>query len=104
MKVWIDCFKDFEWMEFSGVIVMCFKKEGVVLWCEFECFQKYLGGFKNMCCFFDVVVLVDQCCELNVVFEVCKFDIFLVFMLDINCDLDFCEVLIFCNDDVVCLV
>lgn len=54
--------------------------------------------------FFDVLFIIDFCKECIVVVEVCKLNIFIIGIVDINCDLDEIDVVILVNDDVICVV
>lgn len=91
-------------MEEDGIFDVLLKKEVNFLRKEKERFLKYFGGIQNMLCIFDILYIVDLRKERNVVFEVRKFGILIVVIVDINCDFDEIDYVIFGNDDVICVV
>ena len=91
--------KDLEQQEADGLLESLPKKEAAQLKSEVNRLRKYFSGLKDMQGPPDVIIIVDQKCEMTAIKEARTLNIPIVSLLDTNCDPDLADIPIPANDD-----
>jgi len=91
--------KDLEQQEAEGLLESLPKKEAAQLKSEVNRLRKYFSGLKDMQGPPDVIIIVDQKCEMTAIKEARTLNIPIVSLLDTNCDPDLADIPIPANDD-----
>ena len=97
----INHLKSLEERESTGVFETLPKKEAAKLKKELERLRKYFAGLKNMNRQPDIILIVDQKCEINAIKEAKILNIPIISILDTNCDPDLATIPIPGNDDAI---
>ena len=91
--------KDLEQQEADGLLESLPKKEAAQLKSEVNRLRKYFSGLKDMQGPPDVIIIVDQKCEMTAIKEARTLNIPIVSLLDTNCYPDLADIPIPANDD-----
>ena len=101
LKTRIQRLKDLEEYQNQGKIEELPKKEAAKLNKELERLQKYFSGVKTMEQKPDIILVIDQKCEITAIKEAISLKIPIISILDTNCDPDLATIPIPGNDDAI---
>src|SRR6476620_8589511 len=101
LKTRIQRLKDLEEQQNQGILDSLPKKEAAKLNKELERLRKYFNGVKTMEKEPDVILIIDQKCEITAIKEALSLNIPIISILDTNCDPDLATIPIPGNDDAI---
>jgi small subunit ribosomal protein S2 len=101
LKTRIQRLKDLEAQQNEGILDSLPKKEGAKLNKELERLRKYFTGVKTMGGIPDIILIIDQKCEITAIKEAVSLNIPIISILDTNCDPDLATIPIPGNDDAI---
>jgi len=101
LKTRIHRLKDLEAQQNEGILDSLPKKEGAKLNKELERLRKYFSGVKTMERIPDIILIIDQKCEITAIKEALCLNIPIISILDTNCDPDLATIPIPGNDDAI---
>lgn len=101
LKTRIQRLKDLESQQTDGRIDNLPKKEAAKVNKELERLRKYFTGVKNMSRIPDILLIVDQKCEITAIKEAVSLNIPIISILDTNCDPELATIPIPGNDDAI---
>jgi small subunit ribosomal protein S2 len=101
LKTRIQRFKELEAQQSKGIFETLPKKEAATLTKDLERLRKYFSGVKNMDRLPDIILIVDQKCEITAIKEAISLNIPIISILDTNCDPDLATIPIPGNDDAI---
>lgn len=101
LKTRIQRLKDLEAQQNEGILDNLPKKEGAKLNKELERLRKYFTGVKTMEDIPDIILIIDQKCEITAIKEAVSLNIPIISILDTNCDPDLATIPIPGNDDAI---
>ena len=101
LKTRIQRLKDLEAQQNEGFIDQLPKKEAAKVNKELERLRKYFTGVKNMSRIPDIILIIDQKCEITAIKEALSLNIPIISILDTNCDPELATIPIPGNDDAI---
>jgi small subunit ribosomal protein S2 len=101
LKTRIQRLKDLEEQQTQGIIENLPKKEAAKLNKELDRLRKYFTGVKTMQQKPDIILIIDQKCEITAIKEAVSLNIPIISILDTNCDPDLATIPIPGNDDAI---
>lgn len=101
LKTRIERLKDLEEQNNLSNIESLPKKEAAKLNKELERLRKYFTGVKTMDEKPDIILIIDQKCEITAIKEALSLNIPIISILDTNCDPDLANIPIPGNDDAI---
>jgi small subunit ribosomal protein S2 len=101
LKTRIQRLKDLEEQQNQGLIETLPKKEAAKVNKELERLRKYFTGVKTMEKEPDIILIIDQKCEITAIKEAISLNIPIISILDTNCDPDLATIPIPGNDDAI---
>lgn len=101
LKTRIQRLKDLEAQQNEGFIDSLPKKEAAKVNKELERLRKYFTGVKDMSRIPDIILIIDQKCEITAIKEAVSLNIPIISILDTNCDPELATIPIPGNDDAI---